>query len=385
MKFQRQTRPRPVDPKISRQYWGTRVNTYNVYDDYGNLVMVIPPAAIDDGNNVIPELVFTYKYNNKNLLCEKKIPGADVQKFYYNSRDLLTFTQDGNMRTANANRHLATEYDQYGRIWRTSWGETNTPDVYALSGDFTNIRTDWMNDYYFDTQINPLTNSMYNRPTGVRTRPFGAKPTDKQLLGQTTYYNAKGEVNWVGKDNLSNTDWHYSEYNAAGKPTLVEDYHYGMNGNQYSRSNRFYFDHALRPKDNTFVFWGGSVAPSSQLARMHIAELNYNYKDQVIEKNIGRNDNVYAAKALQSIDYQYNQRGWLMEINQQPLSYYNQVVTITNGKRFTYTDPNPTFNIVSGEGSVDLFSESIRYATPDVGISNLATPQYNGNISQVQW
>ncbi len=370
---------------LTRKVLGTvNVDTYNVYDDYGNLVMVIPPDAIT-GNVISADLVFTYKYNNKNQLCEKKIPGADVQRFYYNDRDLLTFTQDGNMRVQNANRYLATEYDQYGRVWRTSWIETSTPAVYALSGDFTNIRTDWMNDYYYDTQINPLTNSMYNRPTGVRTRPFGAKPTDKQLLGQTTYYNAKGQVDWVGKDNLSNTDWHYSEFNAAGKMTLQEDYHYGMNGNQYSRSNRFYFDRALRATDNTMVFWGGSVAPSSQLAKMHIAEFNYNFKDQLIEKNVGRNDNVYAAKALQSIDYQYNQRGWLTEINQQPLSSHNQIVITKNGVSRIMTDPNPVFNIMAGEGSVDLFAESIRYDNPNMSISNLGTPQYNGNISQAVW
>jgi RHS repeat-associated protein len=45
----------------------------------------------------------------------------------------------------------------------------------------------------------------------------------------------------------------------------------------------------------------------------------------------------------------------------------------------------PTFNIQNGEGSVDLFSEIIRYDNPDTYISNLGTPQYNGNISQVQW
>ena len=108
---------------------GGKVDTYNIYDDYGNLVMVIPPAAIDNGNNVIPDLVFTYKYNNKNLLCEKKIPGADKQVFYYDNRDLLVMSQDGNMRAANPNKYLATTYDEIGRQWQTGFMETTTPEA----------------------------------------------------------------------------------------------------------------------------------------------------------------------------------------------------------------------------------------------------------------
>jgi hypothetical protein len=118
---------------------GGKVDTYNIYDDYGNLVMVIPPAALDNGNNVIPDLVFRYKYNNKNLLCEKKIPGAEKQVFYYDNRDLLTLSQDGNMRAENPNKYLGIGYDELGRQGRTGFIVTTTPET-----DLANWQFKWV-------------------------------------------------------------------------------------------------------------------------------------------------------------------------------------------------------------------------------------------------
>lgn len=47
------------------------VDTYNVYDDFGKLVMVIPPDATQSGNPNDPinlKLVFQYNYDTRNRL-----------------------------------------------------------------------------------------------------------------------------------------------------------------------------------------------------------------------------------------------------------------------------------------------------------------------------
>ena len=44
---------------------------------------------------------------------------------------------------------------------------------------------------------------------------------------------------------------------------------------------------------------------------MNLTNMVYNFKDQLIEKNIAFD----STHALQSIDYQYNTRGWLTAIN----------------------------------------------------------------------
>ena len=158
-------------------------------------------------------------------------------------------------------------------------------------------------------------------------------------------------------------------------------YNNGPNSYQIFYTQKYDYDHARRGKSVQQQLWCGPfVAPWVELSA-----INYNYKDQVTEKNIGRRVGIPNAKALQSIDYQYNQRGWLTDINQQPLSYHNEVVRTQGGMQVIMTDPNPTFRIMDNEGSVDLFSETIRYNNPNSLLSNLATPQYNGNISQAVW
>ena len=76
---------------------GQKVETYNIYDDYGQLVAVLPPGSVNGNGGVTQVLIYTYTYDNQNRLIEKKVPGAAPQKFYYNAIDQLRLTQDGNM------------------------------------------------------------------------------------------------------------------------------------------------------------------------------------------------------------------------------------------------------------------------------------------------
>jgi RHS repeat-associated protein len=376
---------------LTRKVLGTtNVDTYNVYDDYGNLVMVIPPDAIS-GSTISADLVFTYKYNNKNQLCEKKIPGAELQKFYYNDRDLLTFTQDGNMRAQHINRYLATEYDIYGRVKNTTWVQTANPATDALLADFSPIRTDWMNDYYYDQ--NPTTLAMYTRPPQVRTRPIGTLKTgDKALMWRSVQYNAKGEREWSCPEYLRANNCDDYTFNADGSLKTSNKYNNWKDNNQVDFNQVFYsqkytYDNARRNTSVQQQLWGPNGSGGAFVAPwVELSATSYNYKDQLIEKNIGRRPDIAGAKALQSIDYQYNQRGWLTAINQMPLSSYSQVVLSGGGTMVGLGyGGTPIFNKVAGEGSVDLFSESIRYNNPDANISNIGTPQYNGNISQAVW
>ena len=81
------------------------VDAYHIYDDYGQQAKVIPPGAINS-NVVDDNLTFTYLYDNKNGLSAKKIPGADWQYFYYDNRDLMVLSQDGNMKASSATKYL---------------------------------------------------------------------------------------------------------------------------------------------------------------------------------------------------------------------------------------------------------------------------------------
>jgi RHS repeat-associated protein len=94
--------------------------TYYVYDDLGNLTCVIPPKAVAQisANWIIDpatgrELCFFYRYDNRNRMIVKKLPGADSTEMVYDTRDRLAFSRDGNMKVKN--QWLLTFYDALDR------------------------------------------------------------------------------------------------------------------------------------------------------------------------------------------------------------------------------------------------------------------------------
>lgn len=79
--------------------------TYYVYDDLNNLRCVISPRAVElvKSNWVIDaatarELCFFYRYDGRNRMIVKKLPGADSTELVYDVRDRMVFTRDGNLK-----------------------------------------------------------------------------------------------------------------------------------------------------------------------------------------------------------------------------------------------------------------------------------------------
>lgn len=93
-------------------------DTFYVYDDYGNLTYVLPPKA-EAGSGLsnaieLSELCYQYKYDHKNRLVAKKLPGKDWEYIIYNKLDQPVMTQDANLRVQK--KWLFTTYDTFGRV-----------------------------------------------------------------------------------------------------------------------------------------------------------------------------------------------------------------------------------------------------------------------------
>ena len=86
------------------------LDTYYVYDGYGNLRMVLPPAASDlltstttpaswvETVAAIQKYAYIYKYDGRNRCIYKKLPGCDPVYTVYDSADRPVFVQDGEQR-----------------------------------------------------------------------------------------------------------------------------------------------------------------------------------------------------------------------------------------------------------------------------------------------
>jgi RHS repeat-associated protein len=98
------------------------LSTYYVYDDLGNLCVVIPPLATErtmqSGWNVsafLNELCFQYQYDEHNRMIVSKVPGAGAMYNVYDKRDRLVFSQDDVQRSKNPQEWLTTFYDNLNR------------------------------------------------------------------------------------------------------------------------------------------------------------------------------------------------------------------------------------------------------------------------------
>ena len=89
-----------------------RIDTYNVYDDAGNMVFVVTPSAaadmatvgsswsVNDGDTSPGGQCFSYRYDNRMRLRSKKSPGAAEVKYWYDATGVQVLSQDGRLRSA---------------------------------------------------------------------------------------------------------------------------------------------------------------------------------------------------------------------------------------------------------------------------------------------
>ena len=96
------------------------LNTYYLYDDFGNLRYVLPPRLVELMQSSwtwnatdVTNLGFQYTYDGRNRMITKQVPGAGRVDMVYDKLDRLVLTQDANQRAAN--QWSFTKYDALGR------------------------------------------------------------------------------------------------------------------------------------------------------------------------------------------------------------------------------------------------------------------------------
>lgn len=128
-------------------------STYYIYDDFGNLVCVIPPEATSrlatqyfqsgstdlTKNNFLKRWAFRYRYDGRRRMIMKQVPGAEPVYMVYDNRDRLALTQDGVQRSS---RYWSfTKYDELNRPIATGIKDTS---VVVTQTQMQQV----VNDYY---------------------------------------------------------------------------------------------------------------------------------------------------------------------------------------------------------------------------------------------
>lgn len=372
---------------LKRTYNGDRLDTYYVYDDYGNLTYVLPPKAEATTDiptaNELKVLCYQYVYDIRNRLVEKKIPGKEWEHIVYNLTDQPVLTQDGNQR--NNEEWLFTKYDAIGRVVYTGRKATtisrkdyqntyaDNPSSYnqyetrqasqslggtnvyysntAIPTGVDEIYTINYYDDYVDTDggTNPGTVYGVSTASNVKGLPTVSKV---KVLGTSnwittvTYYDVKGRPIYVFSKNnyLGTTDIVKSKFDFMGN-ILESTTTHSKSGTTIITIDYYTYDHQNR-----------LLSHKQKIDNQDDQMLVQNYFDdlgQLKGKGVGGK---LTQTRLQTIDFNYNVRGWLKGIND------------------------------IGNLGIDLFSFKINYNTSEIGRTASAFNElYNGNISETIW
>ena len=354
-------------------------DTYHVYDNYGNLCMMLPPMAadyfFDEGEwsetaPVLQQYAYIYHYDKYNRCIYKKLPGCDPVYTVYDAADHPVFTQDGEQRERN--EWSFSIPDAFGRTVLTGVC-TNTLDYVSNSLDTIVVYADWAKeenglkgyqlkgvtlespcllsanyyDHYEFLGKNGIPNDMttvYVEETGYGKRNAGG--CKGQLTGIWTsllsarpgtftysvmYYDDRYRIiQQRGNNELGGTEIVHTAYNFSGNPLEEKRIHTVPGTEPTVELHRHTYDHANR-----------LLKTSYQLNDNTPIVLVDNVYDEIGRLKTDKRNGVYELRT----DYTYNLRSWIKGIN------------------------GP------------LFNQTLNYQETLEG----TTPCYNGNISRMCW
>ncbi|MCD0487364.1 DUF6443 domain-containing protein [Pedobacter sp. MC2016-14] len=316
------------------------LSTYYVYDDFGNLSFVLPPGANPDAGSIsqttLDNFCYQYRYDGRNRLIEKKLPGKGWEYMVYNKIDQLVLSQDANQRLEN--KWLYSKYDGLGRLVSTGIysgistsnrsGLQTTVDAQTINlwesrdagAEYSNAvfptsSTEELTVNYYDNYNFPGGNAysyaagsamIKGLLTGTKVKVLG---TSTMLLS-LTFYDNKGRAEKVfqqhylsGAQNAQNYDEVKNTYSFTDQLLESTRIHH-VGANQTSIVNKYTYDHMRRK-----LLTKESINAATEVI---LSKLDYNEIGQLLTKSIHSEDDT---NFTQHNGYLYNERGWLNKIN----------------------------------------------------------------------
>ena len=384
---------------LKRTYNATIAHdTYYVYDMYGNLSYVIPPKAEGAIDTVtLNNLCYQYKYDYRNRLVEKKIPGKQWEFIVYDKLDRPVATGPAFSPFANATANtigwLITKYDAFNRPVYTGWQQAtiNETERKNIQND-QNILTTTLNETkqtsgtingitaYYSNDVAPtafklLTVNYYdnytfpNAPTLPTTLPNSTYPIAQNVKGLstgswvrvlTTDTATTGEASYTFYDDKYRAVSSFVKNHLGGYTQVDSNLDFIGKTNYTVTKHKYNASSTELTVREDFVYSAQDrlLTHTNKINSMPEQLLAANFYDELGQTSFKMVGAEVGQMPLQRIDYTYNIRGWLKTIND-----------VTNSMSTAQTGSNP-----------DLFAFKLNYNNP-----TRATALFNGNISESFW
>nr|WP_319571059.1 DUF6443 domain-containing protein [uncultured Draconibacterium sp.] len=335
---------------------GGTLRTAYVYDDFGMLRCVVPPLASEANQT---GYCYYYLYDGRRRMIEKQLPGAGPVYMVYDARDRLVMTKDA------VNGWMGTIYDALNRPVMTctvpSASGTGRNTLQTAFNDFvsnaqasntgtnlgytvpsniftsisytfseSNVQTVTFYDNYNFLQApdfrseavnyayggaylasDPVTRSEKTKGlvTGTLTRVIdNAVSNGDNLLLSVSYYDDYGRPIRVISDNhLGGKDKVYTDYDFVGKPELtVTTHNTDGTGEDVKMTSTYKYDHQGRLLTEKFKL--------NNDAEITLVANEYGELGELTSKYL--HGTTAAEKFNQRVDYKYNIKGWLTNMNE---------------------------------------------------------------------
>lgn len=351
---------------------------------------------------VLQGLCYEYHYDNRKRMIEKRIPGKGWDYIVYDKLDRPVLCQDPNQRLEY--RWSFTKYDVFNRITYTGdfryvspansvdsalriemqslvssgtalhESKTNsvfnngsisinyTDTVFPQNSNVNNQVNVFSVNYYDNYDFTPL-GSSYSLPGSVYGQAILNTPktlktgtlirvlnTNDWIISVMAYDNVKFRPVWIKSSNsfLDTDEEVEKQFDFSGNILETRTNHSKVGVSpSLILIDKYTYDHA------------GRLLKQVQKMNTHNEELiafnKYDELGQLVQKKVGGsdvNDDYQNTSALQTIDLEYNIRGWLKKINDAD-------------------------NLLTDK----LFAVKLNYNTPQLG----ADPLYNGNVAETTW
>jgi RHS repeat-associated protein len=411
--------------------------TLYYYDQAGNLVKTMPPAAVkpnytalflskvkverlSDGDLTNPlnndSLATNYRYNSLNQVIEQKTPDAGISKFWYDRLGRLVVSQNAKQQLVN--NYSYTQYDDLGRI--TTVGEKPQTQLMsqAISQNETDLAT-WLADVGNGGQLKKqITRTVYDVGYFNANQPTLLQP----VLTQT---NLRNRVSYTQLINEEPADFATNEFAYVGAHSAATYYSYDIHGNvdtlvqDFNEGHLKYVDPYLLPGDisapsnlsgNRFKkmvydydLVSGKVNKVSYQPSMtdqFYHKYGYDAENRITKVEVSH-DSIYWEKdasyeyyrhgplnrtvlgqnQVQGLDYAYTIQGWLKGVNSTAIKN-NAAANPTSNTSFDMGGDDLQ-NTPSGGRGADAFGFSLNYFYGDYKPIGLATPAFNQPFTNV--